>query len=85
MITLSPETERLARLVGAQTGKTPEQVIHEALEAQARMAGVAISEPREAAKKIDLERVRAITGRVASRPLIDKRSEHDILDEAWGR
>ena len=84
MTSLSPEIERLARVVGAQTGKTLEQVIREAVEAQARIAGVAVPHTPQPRKEIDLERVREITRRVASRPLLDKRSPRDIRDEAWG-
>jgi antitoxin VapB len=81
-MTLSPETEQLARLVGARTGKTPDEVVREAVEAQARLAGVAIA---DTAKTIDLDRVRAITRRVASRPLIDRRTPREIRDDAWSR
>lgn len=84
MTTLSPETERLARLVAAQSGKTTEQVLQEAVEAQARMAGVAVPATSQARKDIDIERVREIVRRVASRPLLDKRTPKEIRDEAWG-
>lgn len=57
MSDLSAETERLATLIGAQTGK-----------------------PRN---NIDMQRVRELTRRVASRPLRDKRSTREIRDEAW--
>jgi hypothetical protein len=85
MATLSPETERLARLVAAQSGKTTEQVLKEAVEAQARVAGVAVPESVRARKNIDMERVRQIVRRVASKPLLDKRTPREIRDEAWGR
>lgn len=83
MTILSPETERLARLVGAKTGKTAEEVIRAAVEAHARIAGVEIPEAAHSRMEIDPARVREITGRVTSRPLLDKRSPRDILDEAW--
>lgn len=85
MSMLSPETERLARLVAAQSGKTTEEVLKEAVEAQARVVGVAVSEGKQARKSIDMERVREIIRRVASRPLADKRTPKEIRDEAWGR
>lgn len=84
MATLSPETERLARLVAAQSGKTTEQVLKEAVEAQARVAGVAVPDAARARKNIDMERVRQIVRRVASKPLLDKRTPREIRDEAWG-
>lgn len=85
MATLSPETERLARLVAAQSGKTTEQVLKEAVEAQARVAGVAVPDAARARKNIDMERVRQIVRRVASKPLLDKRTPREIRDEAWSR
>ncbi len=84
MTILSPEIERLVKLVAAQTGKTAEEVIRDAVEAQARIAGVEIPEAVRARKDIDLERVREIVQRVTSRPLKDNRSPKEILDEAWG-
>jgi antitoxin VapB len=83
MTALSRETEQLARLVGAQTGKTPDEVVRDAVEAQARLAGVAVADPA-ARKTIDLDKVRAVTRRVASRPLIDRRTPREIRDDAWG-
>jgi antitoxin VapB len=81
---LSPETEQLARLVGARTGKTPDEVVREAVEAQARLAGVAVADTA-ARKTIDRDRVRAITRRVVSRPLVDRRTPREIRDDAWDR
>jgi hypothetical protein len=81
MTTLSPELERLARLIATQSGKTTEQVLKDAVEAQARMAGVAVGRR----KAIDLNRVRGIVRRVSSRPLHDQRSPKEILDVAWSR
>lgn len=85
MTTLSPEVERLARLVGAHTGKTAEEVLREAVEAQARMVGVDDPERRPPSAPIDLERVRQITQRVTAMPLLDARAPRDIRDEAWSR
>jgi predicted DNA-binding protein len=85
MTTLSPEVERLAKLVGAHTGKTAEEVLREAVEAQARIVGVDDPERRRPSAAIDLERVREITRRVTALPLIDARAPRDIRDEAWSR
>jgi hypothetical protein len=74
MTIVSPEVERLARLVGAQTGRTPGRVIREAVEAQARIVGVEVPDSLRT-KAADLARVRGITRRVASRPLLDERSK----------
>jgi hypothetical protein len=34
---------------------------------------------------IDLDRVREITRRIVSRPILDPRSPKDILDDAWAK
>jgi antitoxin VapB len=85
MIMLLPETERLARLVAVHSGKTPEDVLKEAVENQARIAGIAIAETVKPGGIIDMNRVRQITRRVASKPLLDPRPPKEILDEAWGK
>jgi len=84
MIMLPPETERLARLVAAHSGKKPEDVLKEAVENQARIAGIAIAETAKPGGSIDMDRVLQITRRVASRPLLDPRPPKQILDQAWG-
>jgi hypothetical protein len=81
MLDLPAEIERLARLVAVKSGKTPEAVVREGVEAQARRLGLV--DEREA-RSVDMEKVNAITRRSASRPLLDKRSAKEILDEAWG-
>jgi hypothetical protein len=83
MITLAPETERLARLLAEYTGKILEDV-KEAVENQARITGLQIADTANPRRVIDLDRVRQITCRVASRPLRDTRSADEILDETWG-
>jgi antitoxin VapB len=85
MITLPPETEQLARLVAARSGKTPEDVLKQGVEMEARIAGVAIAESAKPRKEIDVERVREIARDVSSAPLRDTRTPNEILDEAWGQ
>jgi antitoxin VapB len=85
VITLPVEIERLARLVAVRSGKTPEDVLREAVENQARIAGIAIAETVKTGGTIDMNRVRQITRRVASKPLIDPRPAKEILDEARGK
>ena len=58
MIMLSPEIEQLARLVAARSGKTPEEVLKQGVEMEARIAGVAIAESTKPRKDIDLDRAR---------------------------
>ena len=83
MITLSPETEELARRVAERRGSTPEDVVRAGVEIEAQIAGVAL-EDAKLRKEIDLERVREIIRNVSSAPLRDTRSPKEILDEAWG-
>jgi len=83
MMMLPPEIERLARLVAVHTGKTPEVVLREAIEGHARIAGIAVAEIVKPGRAIDMERVRKITHRVASKPLLDTRLPTKILDQAW--
>jgi hypothetical protein len=72
-------------LVAVRSGKTPEDVLKEAVENQARIAGIAIAETVKPGWTIDMNRVRQITRRVASKPLLDPRPPKEILDEAWGK
>jgi antitoxin VapB len=84
VITLPAETERLVRLMAAHRGKTPEDVLKEAVETQARLVGISMSEALGLGGRIDMDRVRQIVERVASKPLLDPRPPEEILDEAWG-
>jgi antitoxin VapB len=84
MITLPPETEALARLVAARSGKTLEDVLKEGVEIEARIAGVAIAQSTAPRKPAQVDRAREIAKRIASRPLLDPRPPRDILEQAWG-
>ena len=79
MITLPPDTEQLLHRIAAQRGKTPEAVVREAVESQARELGLV----NRVARRVDMEKIDAITRRAANRPLRDTRSVKDILEEAW--
>ncbi len=83
-ILLSPEVERLARLVAVRSGKTPEDVLKEGVELEARIAGVAVPGRAEVIRTFDTDRVREIVRDIASAPILDTRSAKEILDEAWG-
>ena len=81
MIMLPNDTEELARRVAVKTGKSPEDVIREALEERARDVGVAVTafEPAGPRKTIDMEKIRAILERTAALPVLDPRSPDDII------
>ena len=72
------EVEQLARLVAIKTGKTPEAIVKEAVEARAAEIGVVPFErkrnPEEIKSIID-----AITARVAALPVLDTRTDDEIL------
>jgi antitoxin VapB len=75
-MTVPTEVEQLARLVAVKTGKTPDDILKEALEARARTAGIA---PQPSQRAFDDARVQAIIARVSALPLLDDRSADDII------
>jgi hypothetical protein len=82
-VTLPLETERLARRVAAQSGKTLEDVLKAGVEIEARVASVAVAESTAPGKAADVDRARDIARRIASRPLLDPRTPRGILEQAW--
>lgn len=69
------EAEQLVRLVASKTGKTPDDILKEAIEARAEAAGIA-PKPR---RKFDEAKVRAIIERVSALPILDNRSDDEII------
>ena len=72
------EVEQLARLVAIKTGKTPDDIVKEAIEARALAAGVMLPRQRRAPEEIE-RRVKEIAERVAALPLLDTRTDDEIL------
>lgn len=68
--------EQLVRLVATKTGKTPDDIIKEAIEVRALTAGIAVKPARRA---FDDARVRAIVAQVAAMPILDHRSDDEII------
>ena len=79
MLAISNETETLARLLARRTGKSPEEVIRDAVAATARASGVTATETDDGDRKAMFEAANAIAIMSASRPLLDTRSEDEIL------
>ena len=79
MIAIPQETETLARLVADKTGKTPEDVVREAVEARARALGLTGTDAALADREAMIQAANAIARRSAVRPILDMRSEDDIL------
>jgi antitoxin VapB len=74
-LNIPAEVEQLARLVAIKTGKSPDDVLKEAVEERARAAGVSPARRRP----FDEAKVRAIIERVAALPVLDTRSDDEIL------
>lgn len=79
MLAIPNETETLARLLARRTGKSPEDVIRDAVAASARAMGVTANEMEDADRAAMLEAANALALRSASRPLLDTRSDDEIL------
>jgi hypothetical protein len=77
MLVLSPETEALIRAKATQAGKTPDQVICDALADAGNRGSRAGAGPR---KKASLADIIAIMERSAARPLLDPRNADEIID-----
>jgi antitoxin VapB len=72
------EVEQLARLVAIKTGKTPDDIVKEAIEARALAAGVSVTRPRRSSEEIE-RRIKEIAERVAALPILDHRSDDEII------
>ena len=72
------EVEQLARLVAIKTGKSLDDIVKEAIEARALASGVAVAPRRRTAEEIE-QRVKEIVERVAALPILDHRTEDEIL------
>jgi antitoxin VapB len=84
MLAIPTDIERPARLLAHKTGKSPEDVIRLAVEANARNAGSTDDEIDDAEREAMIDAARAIAARSAKRPLLDTRSEDDIHDYEHG-
>lgn len=79
MLTIPTDTERLARLLASKMGKSPEDIIRQAVEATARTAGVIDDEIADAERAAMIDAARSIVARSVNRPVLDARSEDEIL------
>jgi antitoxin VapB len=77
-IQIPTETEQLTRLVAMKTGKTPETVLKEAVEARAEAAGLMAPKPKRSPEDIKA-RIDAIVARVSALPILDTRSDDEII------
>jgi antitoxin VapB len=72
------DIEQLARLVASKIGTTPDAIIKEAVEARAAAEGVTLSRQRRSPEEIERS-VMEIAKRVAALPILDTRSDDEIL------
>ncbi len=86
MISLSQETEALARRLAAEQSVTVDDAIRQALEARARATGVLPEparphdrSPEAAARR--RARMDQIVREVAAMPVLDRRSPREIMDD----
>jgi antitoxin VapB len=78
MITLSEETEALAKRLVAAQRLSIEDAIREALEDKARIAGIV---PKLRRRRMTVEEMLAVGSEIAAMPLLDKRSPREIMDD----
>jgi antitoxin VapB len=81
MITLSPETENLARRLAEAKHVTVEAAIRDALERQAANSGVPVDASKAGRRRMTIEEMLAVGKEIAAMPLLDPRSPRDIMDE----
>ncbi len=77
MITLSQETEALARRLADVRRIPVEEAVRQALEASAREAGVQAPGRR----RMTVEEMLALGAEIAAMPLLDRRSPQEIADD----
>jgi antitoxin VapB len=82
MISLSEEVEAIVRAKAASTGRTPNEILREALARRGDVLPWRSSAPPPAANMSDAELVaamEAIAVRSAARPVVDPRSADEII------
>jgi antitoxin VapB len=81
MITLSGETEALAKCLAAAQGLSIEETVKQALEEKARAAGVVAETHPALRRRMTVEKMLALGAEIAAMPLLDRRSPREIMDD----
>jgi len=81
MLQLPQDTERLARLVAARSGRSAEDVIRAALEREARAQGV--YDDRRPRRQTAAQML-AVGAEIAAMPVLDPRTPREIMDDLSG-
>ncbi|MGO9543336.1 MAG: type II toxin-antitoxin system VapB family antitoxin [Rhodomicrobium sp.] len=79
MIHLSQETEALAARLAAAQRVSVEEAIRQALEAQARVAGIQPEVCRR--RRMTAEQMAALGAEIAALPILDTRSPNEIMED----
>ena len=82
MVNLSPETEALIQAKAASTGRTPDEVVRDAVSRTGDILpwrSPARPLPPAETKQQMIEGMEAIAARSAARPLVDPRSPDEII------
>jgi antitoxin VapB len=78
---LMQETERLARLVAARSGRSAEEVVRAALEREARALGMSGDRrPR----RMTAAQILAVGAEIAAFPALNPRTPREIMDNLGG-
>ena len=72
MIALSETTEQLARVLARKAGRTPDEVISQALEERARAAGIPVPSARPKTPEEKIAAMKATSDRCAALPILVK-------------
>ena len=78
MLELAEDTAKLAELVAEKTGKSPDQVVREAVEARAIAVGVVPAKPKLSREEL-IAGMKAISDRCAALPILDNRTADEII------
>ncbi len=79
MISLSAETEALAKRLAEAQHLTVDDIVRQALEEKARTTGI---EPMvHARRRMSLEEMLAVGAEITAMPLLDPRSPDEIMDD----
>ena len=77
MIALNHDTEELARLLAVHAGKSPDEVIRQALDDRARSSGIAL--PDRPRRSPSFDRMMEVSDRFSALPVLDDRPADEIV------
>jgi antitoxin VapB len=81
MITLSDETETLAKRIAGAQRVSVDEAIRDALEQVARTRHLDVETPQPGRRRMSIEEMLAVGDEIAAMPLLDTRSPQEIMDD----